>query len=63
MTKRFCYACWKKTEHDVRVDIHGDGSWSDMGERLFLGIVTMGASEAMADKYLQCEECGRITRK
>lgn len=60
--KRFCHCCGKKTDHDKRVDVHGLGRFSDAGERLFLGIVTMGASEAFADRYLQCEECGKVTR-
>lgn len=58
---RFCRGCGKKTNHDKRVDIHGQGSWSGAGERLLLGIATMGASEAFAERYLECEECGKVT--
>ena len=60
--KRFCHQCGKKTVHDKKTDVHGNGSFTGPIERTLLFFVTFAASEAMADRYVQCEECGRISR-
>lgn len=59
--RKFCRTCRKKTDHDKRVDLLGDG-WSGPLERALCFVLSMGASEVMASRYLECEECGRVTR-
>lgn len=56
---RFCRCCQRKTEHDHYTDLLGLGDRSSVAERLFFGVITLGASEAMADKRYECQECGR----
>ena len=63
MSARFCRCCCKRTDHDKIVDIHGTGARSGVIERLFFFAVSMAASEVMASRYLECQECGRITRQ
>jgi hypothetical protein len=60
---RFCRACGKKTGHYKRVDLMGAGKWAGPVDRLLCFVASMGASEAMASRYFECEECGKVTRK
>ena len=62
MTYRFCRTCQKRTDHDHITDLLGDGSRDGVYTRAFFGFLTLGGSEAMADRYLECHECGRKTR-
>ncbi|MDP9854469.1 hypothetical protein [Agrobacterium tumefaciens] len=62
MSNRFCRTCQKKTEHNRITDLLGVGDRDGIATRLFFGAITLGASEAMADRYLECHECGRRTR-
>lgn len=59
---RFCRVCTRKTEHDRYTDIMGVGNRAGIAERLFFGVVSLGASEVMADRYLECQECGKVSR-
>lgn len=52
----------KRTDHEDIVDLMGDGSRNGLLSRAFFCIVTIGASEGMADRYIECQECGKITR-
>lgn len=61
-TMRFCRICQKKTDHDHFVDLLSVGDRDGFATRLFFGIVTMGASEVMADRRYECQECGKVTR-
>ena len=60
--RRFCRNCCKKTEHEKFVDLLGTGHRAGVVERLFFSVVSVGASEVMADRYVECDECGKITR-
>lgn len=53
--KRWCKDCNRETPHDY---------WrrhDSAVERIFLGIVTMGVSEACNDHIYQCQCCGKRT--
>lgn len=63
MTKRFCRVCGKKTDHYKRVDLLGTGNWNSALDRILCAVASMGASEAMAHRYFECEECGKVTPK
>ena len=60
--KRFCRFCLKKTDHDKHTDLLGIGDSDGVAARIFFVVVTLGASEAMADRYWECQECGKTTR-
>lgn len=61
--KRFCSCCGKKTGHEKFTDLLGLGERSGFAERLFFGVISMGASEVMADRYIECDECGKVTKQ
>lgn len=58
MTTRYCRRCDCPTDHSkIRVNVMGD---TDEGvvSRFFWGVLSLGANEALADRYLECNECG-----
>lgn len=59
MKKLYCHRCEGTTEHHaVRKNIFGEESeW--IGTRLFFGICSAGVSEFLADRFLECSECGK----
>jgi hypothetical protein len=60
--ERFCRSCQKKTEHDHATDLLGLGDRDGVATRLFFGVLTLGASEVMANRFYECQECGRRAR-
>lgn len=54
--RRYCKKCKKITEHVVERDEVGF-------ERIFLGIVTVGFSEALNRYYFMCSNCEHKTSK
>lgn len=58
---RYCRYCQKKTDHDTYKDLFGMGERSNVAERLFFGMMTLGASEAIGTTRRECQECGTVT--
>lgn len=58
MTVRYCKWCAKPTNHSkIRVNVMGE---TDEGiiSRVLWGVLSLGANEALADRYLECNSCG-----
>lgn len=62
-TTRFCYRCDKRAKHDRLVDVTGNGRPDSAVQRIACFVVSLGASEVFADRYLQCHECGKVTKQ
>ena len=59
---RYCKRCWKDTRHDIFKDGLAIGQKVDSFERGFFAIVTLGFSEAITDKWRQCQVCDKKER-
>lgn len=63
-TRRYCRRCKEETLHDASTDIWGFGQGTGRAERAFMALVTVGLSEASADRAFVCQCCGtRVKRR
>lgn len=59
---RYCRYCRCGTKHTpIRINVLGD---TDEGiiSRIIWGVLSVGASEGLSDKYLECDECGAMRK-
>ena len=61
-TIRYCKKCQCDTLHDTRIEHLSGEPFTGLG-RVFVAIVTVGISEAGADKFHVCQRCGTKTVK
>ncbi len=59
---RYCKRCDCATDHhQIRVNVLGESN-EGIVSRVIWGIISLGANEALADRYLECNECGSRRR-